>query len=151
VAEAQVAADASGPRRKETPPLLHGLAQLKRSLTDSPTGAAAEKVDPVSEEFYTTLEKVGAMAGNAKSVERFSEYPGVRPLLEHPKMLALLTDPEIARAASDHDYVALLSSRQLMETAGDPELVEMMQNLELQKALDYALRKTDNGPSRAAR
>jgi uncharacterized membrane protein required for colicin V production len=151
VAEAQVTADANGPQRKETPPLLRGLAQLKRSLTDSPAAVAVEKVDPVSEEFYGTLEKVGTMAGDAKSVERFSEYPGVRPLLEHPKMLALLNDPEIARAATEHDYVALLSSRLLMQTAGDPELVELMHNLELQKALDYALRKTDNGPSRAAR
>jgi hypothetical protein len=153
VAETEIAAARRPVRsRKEAvlnppppPPggLVHGLAHMKQSLEQGATGSMLERVDPIPEEVYTALAKVGQMIANEESVSRFLAYPAVKPLAQHPKIVALQTDPEIAREVLARDYVGLLRNERIVSAVNDPEIAALLRKLEFQKALDYALHRPE--------
>jgi Colicin V production protein len=137
VAEAELTSESAS---KEAPSALAGgLAQAKQSLELGPAGAVVEQVDPIPTEVYSTVGKIGRLVSNAEHVERFLNYPGAKPIAEHPKILALRNDPTIVRELSSRNYIALLRNRHLVHAANDPEVSRLVKNFELQKALDYAL------------
>jgi hypothetical protein len=125
--------------RPQPEPWVRSLAEMKHSLEQGAAGAVVQQVDPVPQTIYSTISKVGAMASNTQSVERFITFPGVRPLAEHPKVLALQRDPQIARDVMARNYLGLLRNPAIVQVANDPEVLALIRKLEFQKALDHAL------------
>jgi hypothetical protein len=124
-------------------PLVRGLAELKQSLGQGTTGAVVEQIDPIPGAVYRVIEKVGTMVGNEKSLTRFMDYPGVKPLAEHPKIVALQRDPQIARQVSEKNIFALMRNPNVVAVANDQEVMNLMRDFEFEKALDYAVGKPE--------
>ena len=98
-------------------------------------------VDPLPETTYSTLTKLATLVSNSRSMERFVTYPGVRPVMQHPKVAALVNDPEVSKAIAEHRYLALLSNPRLVAAADDAEVSARLRAIDFEKALDFALRK----------
>ena len=115
------------------------LAALKRSLDQGVAGRALRSIDPLPQTTYSTLGKLTRLVANSKSIERFLAYPGVRPVMNHPKVVALLSDPEVGKALSERRYFALLSNPRLVAAADDPDVSARLHAIDFEKALDFAL------------
>lgn len=126
---------------------LRSLAGMKHSLESGPAGSVLQQLDPVPGALYSVLQKVGVVVSDQQGLQRFMSYPGVKPLAEHPKIRALQDDPQIVRMAMKHDIFALLRNPNIVAAANDPEIVSLMRQLELEKALDYALGKPEKPDS----
>ena len=107
-----------------------------------------QQVDPIPGTLYSVLRKLGTMVSDEKSVDRFLSYPGVKPLLAHPKIAALQNDPEITRDIIGRNYFALLRNPRILTAANDTEIGELMRKFEFEKALDYAIRRPENDTAR---
>jgi hypothetical protein len=125
--------------KPKTDALAGRLAEIKQAVEDSPAGAILRAVDPLPAATYSTLTKLATLVSNPRSMERFVHYPGVRPVMEHPKVVALLGDPEVTKAITERRYLALLSNPKLVAAADDPEVAARLRAIEFEKALDYAL------------
>lgn len=121
-------------------PVASRLARIKRSISQGPAGAVVEKVDPIPHSVYDLLGKVGEVTGDPESLSRFSDNPNVRALSVHPKIIALQNDPEIAKAAETQDFFSLLRNPKLVDAANDPEVIRLVGALDLNQALDFALK-----------
>jgi hypothetical protein len=77
---------------------------MKQSLGHGATAAMVDRVDPIPDAVYSALAKVGEMVSSDESVARFLSYPGVKPLAEHPKIVALQSDPQVSREVLERDY-----------------------------------------------
>lgn len=126
---------------------IRRIAGFKHSIESGPAGAMVQQLDPVPGSLYTVLQKVGILASNPLSLQRFMSYPGVKPLAEHPRIRALQNDPEIVRHAASHDLLSLLRNPNIVAAANDPEILALMRQLEFEKALDYALGKPEKPDS----
>lgn len=120
-----------------------GLIALRRDVEQSPAGRLLRWVDPIPETTYSTLAKLSALVATPKAIERFLNEPGVRPVMRHPKVAALLSDPEVPRAISERRYFALLSNPKLVAAADDPEVLARVRAIDLGQALDHALRRPE--------
>lgn len=123
------------------------IAGMKHAIESGPAGAVVQQLDPIPGTLYTIVQKVGVMVSNEQSLQRFMNYPGVKPLAEHPKIVALVNDPQIVKDASKHDFLALLRNPNVVAAANDPEIASLMSKLEFEKALDYALAKPEKPDS----
>ena len=65
----------------------------------------------------------------------------VRPVMDHPKVVALLSDPEVSNAIAQRRYFSLLRNPRLVAAADDPEVSARLRAIDFEKALDTALRK----------
>lgn len=126
-----------------------GLAHMKQSLEQGAAGSVMQQVDPIPGTLYGILRKLGMMVSDDHSVERFLSYPGVKPLLAHPKIAALQNDPEITRDIMRRDYFGLLRNSRILAAANDSEIGELMRKFEFEKALDYAISKPEKEPAKA--
>jgi hypothetical protein len=120
-------------------PLAVKLAGVKTGLDDSAVGAVLRQVDPLPAATYTTLTKMATLTGNPKMMQRFMDFPGVRTVMDLPKVNALLSDPEITKAIRERKFASLLSNPHLVAAADDPEVSAKLKALEFENALDYAL------------
>lgn len=143
-----VAERSPGPRaaRSRTPPnepdaVIQSLAKLKNSIELGPLGETVKAVDIVPAQTYQTLGKVGTVASNPRSAERFLSYPGAKELTENTRIIALRDDPEIIDLIQRKRYLDLLQNRKLIEAMNDPELARQVKRFQFQEALDYALKK----------
>ncbi len=125
-----------------TPPsaVVRGLAQMKHSLESGAAGAVVQQVDPIPGTLYGILRKLGVMVSDEKSVNRFLSYPGVQPLLAHPKVAALQSDQEITIDIIERRYLKLIGNPRIIAAANDAEIGALMRKFEFEKALDYAIR-----------
>lgn len=130
------------PTPSPTPPsaVVRGLAQMKHSLESGAAGAVVQQVDPIPGTLYGILHKLGVMVSDEKSVNRFLSFPGVQPLLAHPKVAALQSDQEITHDIIERRYLRLLRNPRIIAAANDAEIGELMRKFEFEKALDYAIR-----------
>ncbi len=162
VAESQIAvADHPRPQRDKSstssvlPPVppsavARTLAHMKQSLEQGAAGAMVQQVDPIPGTLYSILHKLGTMVSDDKSVDRFLSYPGVKPLLAHPKIAALQNDPDITRDLVDRNYFALIRNPRIITAANDAEIAELMRKFQFEKALDYALQPPPTSDQRKA-
>ncbi len=120
------------------------LVTLRDSLEQGPLGGVAESVDILPTEAYTRLTRVGELAKNPDAMVRFLDDPGVQEILAHPRMQAILDDPQVVQAAETQNYLVLLQSRTILAAATDPSLQKLVMSLDLQKALDHALPPAQN-------
>jgi hypothetical protein len=115
------------------------LAHLKHSIETGPTGPIITRVDPVPEEVYNVINKLGQLASSKESLDRFAEMPKVQALSAHPKLISLRDDPEIQKALREQDFISLLRNPKLVEAVNDPEVAKLISGFDLPKALDAVL------------
>ena len=120
------------------------LVTLKNSLEQGPLGGVVESVDILPAEAYARIVRVGELSKNPDAMVRFLDDPGVQEILAHPRMQAVLNDPQVVQAAETQNYLVLLQSRTILEAATDPSLQKLVMSLDLQKALDHALPPAQN-------
>ena len=121
--------------------LVQSLARLKNSIEQGPLGETVKAVDVVPAQTYQTLGKVGNVATDPRSAERFLSYPGASELTENPKIVALRDDPEIILLIQQQRFLELLQNPKLIEAVNDPALAAQVRSFDFQKALDYATQK----------
>jgi hypothetical protein len=121
--------------------LAISLARLKNSLELGLLGNVVKNTDPVSQGTYETLEKTARVLSSPECTQKFLTFPGARELSEHPKIVALRSDPEIADLITQGRFLDLLQNPRVIEAANDPVLAERIKKFDIQHALDYALDK----------
>jgi uncharacterized membrane protein required for colicin V production len=117
------------------------LARLKNSLELGFPGRALKNTDPISQRTYEALEKAGSVLSSPERVQKFLTFPGARELSEHPKIVALRNDPEIADLIAQGRFLDLLQNPRVIEAANDPVLAERIKKFDIQRALDFAMKK----------
>ncbi|HZR77968.1 MAG TPA: CvpA family protein [Chthoniobacterales bacterium] len=130
----------AGPSEDDAP-LTCSLARLKNSLEMGVIGDKVKKFDVVPQKNYDLIEKVGQVAANPQNAERFLEYPGARELSEHPKIVALRNDQEIAQMLAQGELLELMQDHRIIDAANDPELLARLKKFDLNAALNYAVQK----------
>jgi uncharacterized membrane protein required for colicin V production len=122
-------------------PLMTMLADMKNSLESGRVGEAVRTVDPLPPALYRGLEKAGEVASNVQSAERFLSFPGAREISEHPKVLALRNDPRVMELIADGHIFELMKNQRMIDAMNDPVLQAQAKKFDLERALDYALKK----------
>ena len=130
-----------GEPSEDEAPLTTSLARLKNSLEMGVIGNAIKKVDVVPQKTYNVIEKVGAVAANPQNAERFLSFPGARELSEHPKIIALRNDQEIAQMLAQGQFLELIQDHRIVDAANDPDLKARLKKFDLNTALNYATQK----------
>ena len=122
-------------------PFMAMLAQMKSSLESGRVGEAVRAIDPLPPALYRLLEKTGEVASNAQSAERFLSFPGAREISEHPKVVALRNDPRVLEFVANGHIFELMKNERMIEAMNDPILQARVKKFDLERALDYALKK----------
>jgi len=122
-----------------TQTLATSLARLKNSLELGLLGTALKNTDPISQQTYQMLQKAGSVLSNPERTQKFLTFPGARELAEHPKIVALRSDPEIADLIAQGRFLDLVQNPRVIEVANDAVLAEHIRKFDIQRALDYAL------------
>lgn len=128
-------AETRGPDRES---LVYSLARLKKSIELGSVGEVVKQTDVLPSGIYETLGNVGEVFSKPERAGRFLSYPGVTELADHPKILALRADPEIARMLEQGRLLDLLQDERLIEVANDPEIAAQVRQFDLSKALEHA-------------
>lgn len=139
-ATTEMAAAAPDQKAPAVNPMMSGLAKLSSALDKGDSGTFFRKVDPVPAHVFATLAKLGLMVSRPEAVERFLGYPGVDELTNHPRLLALRNDPEVASLLERQSYFRLLRHPKVVELAGDPDFSAQIKRMNFDEALDYALK-----------
>ena len=127
-----------GDTNEEPPSLMASLARLKNSIELGTVGDVVKKTDLVPAQTYETLEKLGKVASDPESAQRFLSFPGAEQLANNPRIAALRDDPEISRLIEQGRYLDLLQNRRVIDAMNDPSFLQQIRNFDLQRALDYA-------------
>jgi len=122
-------------------PLMAMLANMKNSLESGRVGEAVRTIDPLPPSLYRVLEKAGQVASDARSAERFLSFPGAREISEHPKVVALRNDPGAMELIAGGHVFELMKNQRMIDAMNDPALQARVKNFDLERALDYALKK----------
>jgi len=122
-------------------PFMAMLAQMKSSLESGRMGEAVRTIDPLPPALYRLLEKAGEVASNVQSAERFLSFPGAREISEHPKVVALRNDPRVLEFIANGHIFELMKNERMIEAMNDPTLQARIKKFDLERALDYALKK----------
>jgi hypothetical protein len=122
-------------------PLMAMLANMKHSLEGGKVGEAVRTIDPLPPALYRVLEKAGQVASNAQSAEKFLSYPGAREISEHPRVVALRNDSRVMELIAGGHIFELMKNPRMIEAMNDPALQARVKNFDLERALDYALKK----------
>ncbi len=122
-------------------PLMVMLAEMKSSLESGKMGEAVRTVDPLPPALYRLLEKTGEVASNVQSAERFLSFPGAHEISEHPKVVALRNDPRVLELIAKGHVFELMKNERMIEAMNDPALQARVKKFDLERALDYALKK----------
>jgi hypothetical protein len=117
------------------------LARLKNSVEMGTLGDVFKKSDVTSPGLYQTLKDAGTVSANPESARRFLSFPGAVELSEHPKIVALRNDPEIADLIRHGRFLELMQHPRVLEAANDPTLVAKVKQFDIKKALEFAAKK----------
>ena len=123
------------------------LVAVKESLEEGTTGSIVDRVDIVPSNIYGLITKLLRVTQSPEATARFFAYPQTQQLLSQSRIVELFADPVVAGAASEGNYLSLLTSPKLAEVASDPSVQEMFKTFELEKALDYALQESAPSPA----
>ena len=117
------------------------LARLKNSVEMGPVGDVVKKADVMPTGVYQTLSEAGTVLSNPETAQQFLSFPGARELSEHPKIVALRNDPEIAQMIAQGRFLELIRDPRVVDAMNDPTLAERVKGFDLKKALEYAGKK----------
>lgn len=110
----------AGRKPKGAPALAQGLATLKESLEMGSIGSLVKSVDILPNEAYDHIVRLSKLTADPNAMVRFLDYPGVMKIVAHPRIQAILQDPELVAASEKQDYAALLRNTTLMQAVSDP-------------------------------
>jgi hypothetical protein len=134
--------DASLPKPElDSDSLMTLLARLKNSVELGAVGGVVKKTDAGPAGAYKTLGEMGTVLANPETARRFLDSPGSRELSEHPKIVALRNDPEIAAMIAQGRLLELLRDPRVVDAINDPTLAAQVKRFDLRKALDHAAKK----------
>ena len=119
------------------------LARLKNSVELGSVGDLLKKTDVTPPAVYQILKDAGTVSANPETARRFLSFPGAVELSEHPKIVALRNDPEIAELIRQGRIVELLQHPRVLAAANDPTLVARVKQFDIKKALEFAAKKND--------
>ena len=119
------------------------LARLKNSVELGTAGDLLKKTDVTPPAIYQALKDAGTISANPENARRFLSFPGAAELSEHPKIVALRNDPEIADLIRQGRVLELLQHPRVLAAANDPTLVEKVKQFDIKKALEFAAKKND--------
>jgi hypothetical protein len=122
-------------------PLMAMLANMKNSLESGRVGEAVRTIDPLPPSLYRVLEKAGQVASDARSAGKFLSYPGAREISDHPKVVALRNDARVMELIASGHIFELMKNPRMIEAMNDPALQARVKKFDLERALDYALKK----------
>lgn len=114
------------------------LARLKNSVEMGSVGNFVKKADAMPSGVYQTLNEAGTVLSNPETAQQFLSYPGARALSEHPKIVALREDREIADMIAHGRFFELMRHPKVVDAMNDPTLTEQVKAFDLKKALEYA-------------
>jgi hypothetical protein len=117
------------------------LARLKNSVEMGTVGDVVKKTDVMPAGVYQTLSEAGTVFSNPETAQRFLSFPGARELSEHPKIVALRNDPEIAEMIAQGRFFELLRDPRIVDAVNDPTLADHVKRFDLKKALEHAAKK----------
>jgi hypothetical protein len=117
------------------------LARLKNSVELGSVGDLLKKTDVTPPAVYQTLKDAGTVSANPENARRFLSFPGAVELSDHPKIVALRHDPEIADLIRRGRVLELLQHPRVLAAANDPTLVERVKQFDIKKALEFAAKK----------
>ncbi|HWM26171.1 MAG TPA: CvpA family protein [Chthoniobacterales bacterium] len=117
------------------------LARLKNSVELGAAGGFIKKADAMPDGVYQTLTDASVVLANPETAERFLSHPAAAELSEHPRIVALRDDPELAAIIREGRLFELLSHPKVIEAANDPDLADRVKRFDLKKALEYAAKK----------
>ncbi|HEX7517877.1 MAG TPA: CvpA family protein [Chthoniobacterales bacterium] len=117
------------------------LARLKNSVEMGPVGDLVKKTDAMPAGVYQTLSEAGTVFSDPETARRFLSFPGAQELSEHPKVVALRNDPEIAEMIAQGRFFELLREPRIVDAVNDPTVAEQVKRFDLKKALEYAGKK----------
>lgn len=126
-------------RPEATEPTAQFLVQLKASLELGGIGERLKSVDPLPTRFYDNIVKISMVAGNQQALQRFFLYPPTLEILKMPRVLSLLQDPALQKAADSKNFLPLLQNKQFQAAFEDPQILAQLKAFDLTAALDYAL------------
>jgi|tagenome__1003787_1003787.scaffolds.fasta_scaffold20989802_10 hypothetical protein len=129
----------AGEETEESSTVMTSLARLKSSLELGTVGDFVKKGDVVPETVYQTLGKVGQVVSDEQKVQRFLSFPGAERLSEHPRIVALRNDPEVASLIEQGRFIELMQNRKVIELLNDPTFTDQIRQFDIQRALDYSL------------
>lgn len=121
------------------PGWIRTVVEMKDALEAGAAGSVMKQMDPLPPVLYSVIGKIGAMLSDPQSIDRFLSYPGIRPLAQNPKILALRDDPQIVQDVKESNFVRLMHNQHLVQAANDAEVLALIRKLDVEKALDYAL------------
>lgn len=122
-------------------PLVRNFAKLGVALDEGASGTFVRRYDNTSmSHVFATIAKLTIMVSRPEAVDRFLSYPGVEKLAMHPKLVAVKNDPEVFKLLNDASYVKLLRHEKVLALASDAEFKALMEKMEFEKALDFALK-----------
>ncbi|MCX7869747.1 MAG: hypothetical protein N2322_07320, partial [Terrimicrobiaceae bacterium] len=130
---------AAAEAHRPPPPAARAFVTLRESLEMGPVGSAAKAADPVPADLYELIEALMRLTSSQEAMLRFLEDPSVQAVVKHPRMAALLTDPDVVEAARKRNFPALLTSRSLHAAIEDPSLAAAIRKIDLRAALNSAL------------
>ena len=130
-----------GSPRIQSNPLMAMLAQMKNSLEIGRVGEAVRSIDPLPPRLYSGLEKLGEVASNPQSAARFLSFPGAREISEYPKVVALRNDATVMELIAAGHIFELMQNQRMIDAMNDPALQARVKQFDLDRALDYALKK----------
>ena len=147
IADAQVQAQSHQP--KDVPPkpdfnadsLMTLLARLKNSVELGTAGDVVKRTDAMPTGGLQTLGEMGTVLANPETARKFLNSPGAKELSEHPKIVALRNDPEIAEMIAQGRLFELLRDPRIVDAVNDPTLAERAKQFDLKKALEHAAKK----------
>lgn len=121
--------------------VITSIVKLKRSIEAGDTGKLLESFDPMPESFYRIVDKFGRVSVNPAAAERLLQYPEIVAVMNDPKIVAITNESADPSVKMD----VLSVNRRLTEAFSDPALIAKMQKIDIEKALDFALKEPAPG------
>ncbi len=122
-----------------TEPTALFFTKLKLSLELGAIGEQLKNADLLPMRFYENIVKISKVVGNQQALQRFFQYPATLEILKEPRVLALLQDPALQKAADSKNFLPLLQNKQFQAVFQDPQLLARLKSFDLTGALDFAL------------
>ena len=114
-----------------------------------PAGKFVQAADPVEPEIYELILEIGKLSGNPATMARFFQYPGIQAVAQSPRMVELVNDPVIIRAAENRDIFSIMSHPALREAVEDTAFMAELKKIDFRAALQYATGPIGNQDDRS--
>lgn len=121
------------------------LVDLKKLIESSAAGEWLSHLDPLPENLYLRIRKIGQVLTDSAARDRLMNDPGMEALSKNQKLLTLRTDPDLLEALRSVDVWAVLRHPKVQVAASDAELRTAFRTIDIDKLLDRALAPANPG------